>query len=51
MCYCTECFVDHIEPRWTESGATPAGMQGTTVRAATSLMESAHDVPAPWTSR
>ncbi len=28
MCYCTECFVDHIEPRWTESGATPAGMQG-----------------------
>jgi ferredoxin len=27
-CYCTECFVDHIEPRWTESGATPAGMQG-----------------------
>lgn len=27
MCYCTECFVDHIEPRWTESGATPAGMQ------------------------
>ena len=28
MCYCTECFVDHIEPRWTESGTTPAGMQG-----------------------
>lgn len=28
MCYCSECFVDHIEPRWTESGATPAGMQG-----------------------
>ena len=28
MCYCTECFVDHIEPRWTESGVTPAGMQG-----------------------
>ncbi len=28
MCYCEECFVDHIEPRWTESGATPAGMQG-----------------------
>ena len=28
MCYCTECFVDHLEPRWTESGATPAGMQG-----------------------
>mgnify|MGYP003600484682 FL=1 len=28
MCYCEECFVDHISPRWTESGATPAGMQG-----------------------
>ena len=28
MCFCEECFVDHIEPRWTESGATPAGMQG-----------------------
>ena len=27
MCYCTECFVDHTEPRWTESGVTPAGMQ------------------------
>ena len=27
-CYCTECFVDHISPRWTESGTTPAGMQG-----------------------
>lgn len=27
-CYCTECFVDHINPRWTESGTTPAGMQG-----------------------
>lgn len=27
-CYCTECFVDHNAPRWTESGATPAGMQG-----------------------
>ncbi|MEA4931026.1 MAG: 4Fe-4S dicluster domain-containing protein [Anaerolineaceae bacterium] len=28
MCYCEECFVDHITPRWTESGTTPAGMQG-----------------------
>ena len=28
MCYCEECFVDHISPRWTESGTTPAGMQG-----------------------
>jgi coenzyme F420-reducing hydrogenase beta subunit len=28
MCYCAECFVDHIAPRWTESGATPAGTQG-----------------------
>jgi len=27
MCYCTECFVDHTEPRWTESGVTQAGMQ------------------------
>jgi coenzyme F420-reducing hydrogenase beta subunit len=27
MCYCQECFVDHTNPRWTESGATPAGMQ------------------------
>ncbi|HHX09576.1 MAG TPA: 4Fe-4S binding protein [Chloroflexi bacterium] len=27
MCYCEECFVDHTNPRWTESGATPAGMQ------------------------
>ncbi len=28
MCYCEECFVDHVSPRWTESGTTPAGMQG-----------------------
>ena len=28
MCYCEECFVDHIAPRWTESGVTPAGMHG-----------------------
>ena len=28
MCYCEECFVDHTGPRWTESGVTPAGMQG-----------------------
>lgn len=27
MCYCTECFVDHATPRWTESGVSPAGMQ------------------------
>jgi len=27
MCYCAECFVDHTTPRWTESGATPAGQQ------------------------
>lgn len=28
MCYCEECFVDHSTPRWIESGATPAGLQG-----------------------
>jgi len=28
MCYCEECFVDHSNPRWIESGATPAGLQG-----------------------
>ncbi len=27
MCYCTECFVDHGVPRWTESTVSPAGMQ------------------------
>ncbi|MFZ3069562.1 MAG: 4Fe-4S binding protein [Anaerolineaceae bacterium] len=27
MCYCTECFVDHGTPRWTETTVTPAGMQ------------------------
>lgn len=27
MCYCTECFVDHATPRWTESMVSPAGMQ------------------------
>ncbi len=27
MCYCTECFVDHNTPRWTETGVSPAGMQ------------------------
>jgi formate dehydrogenase subunit beta len=27
MCYCTECFVDHSRPRWTESMITPAGTQ------------------------
>ena len=25
MCYCAECFVDHITPRWTESTTSPAG--------------------------
>ncbi|MGI6741782.1 MAG: 4Fe-4S binding protein [Brevefilum sp.] len=25
MCYCTECFVDHNLPRWTESTISPAG--------------------------
>lgn len=25
MCYCTECFVDHNQPRWTESSITSAG--------------------------
>lgn len=25
MCYCTECFVDHNPPRWTESSISPAG--------------------------
>jgi formate dehydrogenase subunit beta len=27
MCYCTECFVDHGTPRWTESDISPAGTQ------------------------
>ena len=27
MCYCTECFVDHIAPRWSESMITPGGTQ------------------------
>ena len=27
MCYCTECFVDHIAPRWSESMLTPGGTQ------------------------
>lgn len=27
MCYCTECFVDHANPRWTESTISPAGTQ------------------------
>jgi len=25
MCYCTECFVDHATPRWTETEVSPAG--------------------------
>jgi formate hydrogenlyase subunit 6/NADH:ubiquinone oxidoreductase subunit I len=27
MCYCEECFVDHIAPRWNESMVTPGGTQ------------------------
>jgi len=27
MCYCTQCFVDHTAPRWTESTISPAGRQ------------------------
>jgi formate dehydrogenase (coenzyme F420) beta subunit len=27
MCYCEECFVDHIAPRWSESLVTPGGTQ------------------------
>lgn len=27
MCYCTECFVDHATPHWTESNISPAGTQ------------------------
>lgn len=27
MCYCEECFVDHIAPRWCESMITPGGTQ------------------------
>jgi ferredoxin len=27
MCYCTECFVDHIAPRWCESMVSPGGRQ------------------------
>jgi formate dehydrogenase subunit beta len=27
MCYCTQCFVDHTTPRWTESTISPAGAQ------------------------
>ncbi|MDY6846811.1 MAG: 4Fe-4S dicluster domain-containing protein, partial [Chloroflexota bacterium] len=27
MCYCTECFVDHATPRWTESDVSQAGTQ------------------------
>lgn len=26
MCYCSECFVDHATPRWSESTVSPAGM-------------------------
>jgi len=27
MCYCAECFVDHIMPRWSESMVTRGGTQ------------------------
>jgi formate dehydrogenase (coenzyme F420) beta subunit len=27
MCYCEECFVDHIAPRWSESMVTSGGTQ------------------------
>jgi formate dehydrogenase subunit beta len=27
MCYCTECFVDHNFPSWTETMVSPAGTQ------------------------
>lgn len=27
MCYCSECFVDHLSPRWSESMITPGGNQ------------------------
>jgi formate dehydrogenase subunit beta len=27
MCYCTQCFVDHTTPRWTESTISAAGTQ------------------------
>jgi formate dehydrogenase subunit beta len=27
MCYCTQCFVDHTTPRWTESMNSPGGTQ------------------------
>jgi len=27
MCYCAECFVDHITPRWCESMVSPGGTQ------------------------
>jgi len=27
MCYCTECFVDHATPRWSESTVSSAGTQ------------------------
>ncbi len=27
MCYCTQCFVDHATPRWTESTISAAGTQ------------------------
>ena len=28
LCYCDECFVDHTQPRWIESGVTPSGQEG-----------------------
>ena len=28
LCYCDECFVDHTQPRWIDSGVTPSGQEG-----------------------
>ena len=27
LCYCPECFVDHPQPHWSDSGVAPAGQQ------------------------
>jgi formate hydrogenlyase subunit 6/NADH:ubiquinone oxidoreductase subunit I len=27
MCYCSQCFVDHTTPRWTETAISAAGTQ------------------------
>jgi hypothetical protein len=46
MCYCTECFVDHIAPRWSESMLTPGGTQSIKPDAAWSAALAS--VPARW---